>query len=290
MQVGTEVVSTQKSVKYLGIMLDSKLTYWNQLKHASKKASEITVTLSRLMANTHGPLCSKRKLLMAVIHSTVLYGSEIWADVLKKDTYRKYIGAVQRKGALRVASAYRTVSEPAVLVISGIIPIDLLAWERKEIYTKKDTVNVEDIRKQTRQNVIQKWQQRWNSERRGRWTARLITNINDWVQREHGEINYYLTQLFSGHGYFQMYLYHIGKRENGKCMYGDSECDDANHTFFECVRWADERNALKNKLGNMNADNIVSCMLRSEENWIDVAIFAEAILRRKKEDLDSNIP
>lgn len=44
---------------------------------------------------------------------------------------------MQRSNALRVASAYRTVSEPAVFVIEGVIPVVLLAKERKAVFCTK---------------------------------------------------------------------------------------------------------------------------------------------------------
>uniref|UniRef100_T1HUR2 Sushi domain-containing protein n=1 Tax=Rhodnius prolixus TaxID=13249 RepID=T1HUR2_RHOPR len=40
---------------------------------------------------------------------------------------RKILAMVQRLSALRIASAYHTVSEPAITVIAGVIPIALLA-------------------------------------------------------------------------------------------------------------------------------------------------------------------
>ena len=35
----------------------------------------------------------------------------------------------------RVAFAYRTVSEPAVMVIAGVIPTDLLAKQRRAVHS-----------------------------------------------------------------------------------------------------------------------------------------------------------
>ncbi|KAG8227568.1 hypothetical protein J437_LFUL000668 [Ladona fulva] len=71
---------------------------------------------------------------MAVVESQLLYGAEIWASALNTAKYRNRITVVQRRGALRVACSYQTVSEAAVLVIAGMIPIDLLAKERKRIF------------------------------------------------------------------------------------------------------------------------------------------------------------
>ncbi|GHJ61414.1 hypothetical protein NOK12_39320 [Nocardioides sp. OK12] len=64
---------------------------------------------------------------MRAAEAVMLYGVEVWAEALRKEKYRKGIAAVQRRGALRIACSYRTVSEPAVLVVAGVIPIDLLA-------------------------------------------------------------------------------------------------------------------------------------------------------------------
>lgn len=44
---------------------------------------------------------------------------------------------MQKRGALRVTCAYRTVSEVAVLVIAGAVPIDLLAFEIVKLYDAK---------------------------------------------------------------------------------------------------------------------------------------------------------
>ena len=82
------------------------------------------------MANIGG----KRRLLMSVVNSVLLYGSEVWADTTKVAKYRQKISSVQRQAALRIASAYHTVSLAAIQVVVSIIPIDLLASERKYTY------------------------------------------------------------------------------------------------------------------------------------------------------------
>ncbi|RZF41236.1 hypothetical protein LSTR_LSTR010464 [Laodelphax striatellus] len=51
-----------------------------------------------------------------------------------KCTHGKCGGPKPRRGALRIASAYRTVSEAAALVVAGVTPIDLLVLERKSIF------------------------------------------------------------------------------------------------------------------------------------------------------------
>ena len=100
----------------------------------------MTASLSRMMANIGGPRPSVRRLLLRTAESIMLYGAEIWADAMRYEKYRKRLSAVQRRGALRVTSSYRTVSEPAVLVMAGVIPVDLLARGRKFIYEMEGTL------------------------------------------------------------------------------------------------------------------------------------------------------
>lgn len=88
------------------------------------------------------------------------------------------MSAVQRLGALRVASSYHTVSEPAIMVIAGIVPIDIMASERQFLYQRKRTADRNVLNKIAREQSRTKWQNRWETDDRGRWTYRLIKNLN----------------------------------------------------------------------------------------------------------------
>ena len=69
---------------------------------------------------------------MEVANSVMVYGSEIWVEMLEVKKRANLLVSVQRTAALRIALAYRTVSSPAVLVIACAIPVDLLAAEWME--------------------------------------------------------------------------------------------------------------------------------------------------------------
>lgn len=84
------------------------------------------------------------------------------------------------------------------------------------------------------------------------------------MNREVGEVNYYLTQFFTGHGLFRGYLKNMGKVADVVCSYGDFAVDDAKHTFFECVRWTIERDSLEQNLGSITPENIVDEMPQSQ--------------------------
>lgn len=286
MRVNDVDVVTKPVVKYLGIMVDSKLNFFEQIRETADRAARGVMALARLMANVGGPRSSRRRLLMSAVQSVLLYGAEIWAHALDKEMYRIRLGRVQRLAALRVASAYRTVSEPAILVIAGVIPIALLARERQAIFRRKAEANTETVKAEERARTLQKWQEEWDGEMRGRWTKRLIGQVAPWLERRKGEVDYYLTQFLTGHGYFRAYLFRMGKVGSAECIYCPGMHDDAEHTFFICDRWARERQELVQEAGLFSPDTVVGRMLEDKAVWDRFSHYAQIILRRKKVDLD----
>ncbi|XP_015112259.1 uncharacterized protein LOC107037939 [Diachasma alloeum] len=118
-------------------MIDARLNFKQQAEHVAAKASGVRATLSRLMPNIGGPKQRRRALLLSVITSVLTYGIATWVDALQlQESWRK-VAPVYRLSALRVASAYRTVSEDAVCVISGMLPIEVLAEERRSLYRRR---------------------------------------------------------------------------------------------------------------------------------------------------------
>ena len=136
LQVGDAVVRTQRAMSYLGVTLDSRLSFREHFHHAAEKASRVQLDIARLMPNVGAPRQSARALLTTVVSSVLLYGAPVWADALKVAAYRKVMVRPYRAAMLRVACAYRTVSTDALSVITGMPPIDLLAAERKRRYVE----------------------------------------------------------------------------------------------------------------------------------------------------------
>ena len=92
------------------------------------------------------------------------------------------------------------MSEPAVLVVAGVILSDPLVNKRKYIHTRNAEVGKEVAVAGTRELTVRHWQLRWDIETREKWTAGLITNLAEWTERGYGEVNYCLTRLLTGHG------------------------------------------------------------------------------------------
>ncbi|GBP06988.1 Retrovirus-related Pol polyprotein from type-1 retrotransposable element R1 2 [Eumeta japonica] len=76
-----------------------------------------------------------------------------------------------------------------------------------------------------------------DAAKKGRWTYRLIPQIDVWLNLNHGEVNYYLTQMVSGHGCFRAYLHSIKRDDLLECTFCPAEPEDAEDVFFVCPRF-----------------------------------------------------
>jgi len=274
---GHQVPSTN-CIKYLGLHINQKWNFTEHAKITAAKAGKIVSRLSRIMPNISAAKPTKRKLLSNVAHSVMLYGAPVWAGEMSAEGWKELL-KVQRRICLRVASAYCTTSRDAICVISGIPPLNLLAKERKEIHDKKRN---REHGVQTG-NTLDTWQTEWDSSKKGRWTHVLIPNIGPWISRRHGQINYHLTQVLSGHGCFAADLKRFGKLDSAECWYCGNPADDAEHTVFACDAWhARRRQAEMATETELTPDNLIPTMLASKENWDIVSELIVGIMKKKE--------
>lgn len=136
-RVGRTFVRMSPRLKYLGLMLDARLNFSAHFSYVEEKMTKITRALCCLMPNLRGRSERKRRLYANVLGSMALYGAPIWSDSLAsspsgKRTFRHF----QRVIELRVCSAYRTVSFAAATLMARIPPWDLVAAERKRVFTR----------------------------------------------------------------------------------------------------------------------------------------------------------
>ncbi|XP_033222623.1 uncharacterized protein LOC117176481 [Belonocnema kinseyi] len=100
------------------------------------------------------------------------------------------------------------------------------------------------------------------------------------MSRKHGEITFYLTQLLSGHGYFNAYLHKMVRKASPKCDYCPEEQYSAEHTFLKCNRWIAEIRLLEVEIGEpLTPQTIGRGMLQSKTNSEAVSRYAEEVLR-----------
>uniref|UniRef100_A0A2S2NQQ6 Reverse transcriptase domain-containing protein n=1 Tax=Schizaphis graminum TaxID=13262 RepID=A0A2S2NQQ6_SCHGA len=281
-----ETLELKEHIKYLGVELNSKLGFKEHIKMIRAKALKTTAALSRLMPNVGGPSPTKRKLLTSVVNSQLLYAAPVWHLTTKFRNHRQLLLGPQRTMALRVASAYRTVSTAAIMVVAGTVPVHLMASGRAEL--RRLQMNRTENARQIVDNLVWGWwQQEWEElTTTGQWTKRLIPDVRPWVTRTHGMTNYHITQFLTGHGCFQSYLQPRSTWvESPECLScGDPE-DDVEHTFFRCDRWARGLTELETTVGeDVTPETIIPIMLNSRGKWEAVEGYVRKILTTKEEE------
>uniref|UniRef100_A0A2S2PSC1 Retrovirus-related Pol polyprotein from type-1 retrotransposable element R1 2 n=1 Tax=Schizaphis graminum TaxID=13262 RepID=A0A2S2PSC1_SCHGA len=253
-----------KHLRYLGVILDTRLSYGKHIETVTSKASKSAVALSRLMPNTNAPWQWKRRLLSSVVESQLLYAAPVLANAVNCSIKaRTNLRRPQRSTALRVIRAYRTVSDEAAFVLAGMPPADLVANERARIKVKMSEVLQQGERPHTkakvkrieRKKTIQEWQSKWSRSTKASWTRRLIPDIVRWSERTtvRAPLTYHMTQALIGHGCFQHYLHRMGRADSQRCMHCPCTSDTAEHSLFRCPHWKAHRADLCVRLGRTPA-------------------------------------
>ena len=133
---------------------------------------------------------------------------------MNKRIYSTGIDAAYWRSALSVISAFRKVATDAAAAvgIAGMIPLKLVV----DIETRKhDTSIGTDLSNpiQIANDAMHKQpQDSANSTKK-----RLIPSIGEWTNRNHGHVNFYLTQLLTGHGCYRAYLHKYAHKVGETC-------------------------------------------------------------------------
>jgi hypothetical protein len=122
------------NLKYLGIILDSKLSFRDPITYTAEKCSKLIFALARSAKLNWGLGCAAIKTIYTgALLPLLLYGAPIWVNAIKKQATKKKI-RVQRLINMRIATAYRTVSNEALCMITRLTPIDIQIEEVASLF------------------------------------------------------------------------------------------------------------------------------------------------------------
>ncbi|CAB0037923.1 unnamed protein product [Trichogramma brassicae] len=163
------------------------------------------------------------------------------AQTQKKRAFIRQAEAAHRRACLRVIGGRPHVSYDATYVLAGIPPLALLVDERTRLYGRHRG----DAKDEERLATLSKWQEAWDQSTQARWTHRLIPNIRVWIENRHGELNYHLTQLLPGHGFFKHHSRRYDHNHSAQCPVCPLSIEIAEHVFYHCPRFNEERERLQ---------------------------------------------
>lgn len=127
-------ISVMRVVKYLGVTLDSKLTFTWHIRAVSASAVALARVIDRLIPNIGGPSVVKRRHLATVVSSRLLYAAPMWVTrAFKYKVNGAVLNSALRQTALRAMRSYRTVPTAAAFFLAEMPPTDLVAIERETV-------------------------------------------------------------------------------------------------------------------------------------------------------------
>ncbi|XP_058817001.1 uncharacterized protein LOC131680295 [Topomyia yanbarensis] len=118
--VGEHVIVSKRALKQLGVMLDDCLNFNTHVDYACEKPAK------RFIEN-HAEQRRARQQQEASSGQRIIVDTEmrrpVWVAALETQRNRTKLSSTFRLMAMRLSSAYRTISSEAVFVIAGTIPI-----------------------------------------------------------------------------------------------------------------------------------------------------------------------
>ena len=124
-----------QTLKYLGIIIDRKLTFKEHIDYITTKCSRLIFALSKSAKVSWGLRHEALKTIYTgAVLPLLLYEAPVWGKALAKDSYKRKLIRVQRLINIRTAKAYRTVSNEALCIINGITPTDIKIAETAQLY------------------------------------------------------------------------------------------------------------------------------------------------------------
>lgn len=125
-----KAIKPSDTAKLLGVIFDKKMRWKEHVQQAIKRATKVNIALGGLR---HLRPEQMRQLYQACVTPVVDYASTVWHNPLRDKTHLRLLRSVQRTALLRVLSAFRTVSTPALEVECHMLPTRLRLKQRGQV-------------------------------------------------------------------------------------------------------------------------------------------------------------
>ncbi len=122
--MGNYDLNYSESVKYLGLLLDSKLTFGPHIRDKAKKAIWLLYRFRTSVGQLWGPnLFLMRCVLTGIVQPKIMYGAIVWAN--KAANHKKQLERVQRLGLLTMAHVRHSTPTAGLEAILDMMPLEL---------------------------------------------------------------------------------------------------------------------------------------------------------------------
>lgn len=150
---GVRLVPT-KTAKYLGVMVDVRVSFGPHVMMVVIKAEKKTANLTRIVPTVNGPRSYKWVTLRSELDNMLQYAAPVWHKAVDIQKYRKIMERM---------SSYNTASMVAIQVVAGTTPSELMVLERTYIFNYSQEDRSHTI-KSAKEEILVEWQKRWDDE------------------------------------------------------------------------------------------------------------------------------
>ena len=122
-----------RSMKYLGIIFDHKLTFREHIKFMAEKCTKLIFSLSKsAKLNWELQHVALNTICTVAILPLLLYGAPVWTKAIETESDKLKLKRVQRLVNIKIGKACRTVSNEALCALTGLTPIIIKIEEASE--------------------------------------------------------------------------------------------------------------------------------------------------------------
>jgi hypothetical protein len=256
--VGGTKIELVKEIKYLGILLDTKLNFQNHVNQACNRAKKILIALRKKLFKTWNPPVAEslHTIYRCAVVPILAYASEIWSPRLHLSKIKRKIYSVYGLASKIIIGGYSSCSHEA----AGLPPLDLALWQvtcKKKLkkepaanyldqqIIRSDFENFRQINEYLNLVTLDVWQLRWETSSKGRVTYKFFPTIPSLPRTSLSRLS---TQTLTGHGPFQIHLHRIGKSESDACQRCNVS-DDPVHRILNCPLFDEDRARLLEHAG-----------------------------------------
>ena len=138
LHINNTIITSQRNIKILGVILDHKLNFNTHLTHTIQKTFKTYQLLQKMAKPTWGLHTTIiQTLYHSVIEPKISYGAPVWYHTTTKKHNIKKLNRFQRPLAQMACKAHRTTSLNSTQAIAGFTPLDLLIQQTAKIFFAK---------------------------------------------------------------------------------------------------------------------------------------------------------
>ncbi|XP_023236859.1 uncharacterized protein LOC111635946 [Centruroides sculpturatus] len=148
-------IKIEKAIKYLGVLLDFRLTWDSHIKHVTSRTGLIMNMYAQVAKKNWGLGSNAMSIIYDCVFLPVItYACGSWGWASQKVHSKRKLISSQRRALLLITRSFRTVSNTCLQVLAKKLPIDLTIREKekfhhikwgKEITVNTAVYNQEDI-------------------------------------------------------------------------------------------------------------------------------------------------